>query len=198
MLQFHLVMLDAGVGPRTAQHQHVAQPPKHSLDLMIGRHRDDRLRACLGGAADIVGQRARHFDLQPRDVTNGDSKQTAEKHDAPEIRWIQEGKAVKRMELSIQKHQRNEEKRGVEVVVELKTPYIVVHHRQHFLCVYCVERDAETRQHPKDHAQVGQVPRAPLLVHTHHKATNDNGATKYRFNRRPLTKNDIGAYLQQQ
>ena len=90
-----------------------------------------------------------HLNLQACDVSNGKSKDTADKHPVPKCHRREEWEFFDSLKLSEKCHQGQKEEASIDVVVEGKTPDVVVYKRQDFLGEDGIESYTGTGHHTK-------------------------------------------------
>lgn len=131
----HLQTFDPRVGRRAAEDHQVADPPQRALGGSAVHHGDDRLGAGLGRTRHVVRERAGVLDLEPRDVADGEAKHPPQRHHAPEAQVSEAAEAADAAHLPEDDEKREEEERGVDIVVEGQLPDVAVHRWHHLLGV---------------------------------------------------------------
>ena len=139
----HVLLSYVCVDCRSPEHHGVTTPPEGGLYLLEVRHRQDGLGARLGGAADVVRERARNLDLESRDETDRKTENAAYRHNRPEMQAAEMLEAADDRDLAKTEHERQEEDDGIEIVVEHEPRDVILHSRKYLFREYGIQRDAE-------------------------------------------------------
>ena len=150
VLLFHLRAPHLRVRGRSEQHNKVADPPEQRLDVVIIRRRDHRLRARLRRPGYIMGQRRRHLNLKPGDVSDRKAQGASDDHVEPERDVGEMRERHDYRYITGQEHERHKKDQSVEVVVESQAPYVLVDGRKRSLDQDRVHRHAEAGAHAED------------------------------------------------
>lgn len=111
------------------------------------------------------------LDLEARDVADGETEHSPERHHAPEPEVSEAAEAGETAQLSKTNEQREEQEGGIDVVVVGQFPDVSVHCWHHLLGVDGVQRDKGTGQNPKKDTGPGEGPRNAFLVHAKPEST---------------------------
>lgn len=116
-------------------------------------------------------ERAGILDLEARDVTDGETEHASDGHHGPEPEVGEEAEVNEATQIPENKEKRQEQDRGVDVVVVRQSPDVAVHCWHNLLCEDGIKRDESAGQNPKEDPKPGEGPSETFLIHAQPEST---------------------------